>query len=349
MITNTTTGDTLVTALVPADPGVDGVLDPGASLAEQYPFTLPTGADGVGNMQITVTANVNHSAFESATSLTNANLQTYTNGGDFPSAPTTLTVGGVDFALIPRRNNVPQPGRAANDGKRHVVRHPGEHQRRYCAQHADQLHLREAGDTVGTVEVKGTGGADAVFNLVEGTNIRDFNNDGYNNTIAPGTPSASFGSGQVRLDMQTFVLPECVRHCPDHGHHLHKQRRHSARESVPGGGDRDDGIGPVAARSARQRRGARHREQSTHDGRLRKRASRPGVDRARPRKRLGRKGDDLTNDTTPTFDVTVNEAGLIQVDFKGDGTSTASQTVTAAGTYSIHVAQPSPTAAIRPR
>ena len=45
------------------------------------------------------------------------------------------------------------------------------------------------------------------FNLVEGTNIRDYNNDGYNNTIAAGTPSLSYGNGQVRLDMQTFVLP----------------------------------------------------------------------------------------------------------------------------------------------
>ena len=33
VITNTTTGDTLAMALVPVDPGVDGVLDPGASVA----------------------------------------------------------------------------------------------------------------------------------------------------------------------------------------------------------------------------------------------------------------------------------------------------------------------------
>ena len=47
----------------------------------------------------------------------------------------------------------------------------------------------------------------------------------------------------------------------------------------------------------------------------------------------GVKGDDLTNVTTPTFDVTVNEAGTILVDYKGDGTATATQTVSAAGTY----------------
>ena len=42
---------------------------------------------------------------------------------------------------------------------------------------------------------------------MQGTNIRDHNNDVYNNTIAPGTPSAEFGGGQVRLDRQTFALP----------------------------------------------------------------------------------------------------------------------------------------------
>ena len=56
----------------------------------------------MGNLQVSVTANVNHSAFERGTSLVNANLQTYSNGTDYPVAPTTLTVGGVDFALVPQ-------------------------------------------------------------------------------------------------------------------------------------------------------------------------------------------------------------------------------------------------------
>ena len=143
VITNTTTGDTLVTALVPIDPAVDGVLDPGSSLAEQYAFTLPSGADGTGNIQVTVTANVNHSAFESGTSLTNANLQTYANGGDYPIAPTTLSVGGVDFALIPDGTASSSVGSPADRCQRHFVRHSGEHRRRHGPQHADQLGLRD--------------------------------------------------------------------------------------------------------------------------------------------------------------------------------------------------------------
>ncbi len=47
----------------------------------------------------------------------------------------------------------------------------------------------------------------------------------------------------------------------------------------------------------------------------------------------GVKGDNRTNLPTPTFDVTVNQAGTIAVDYKGDGTATASQSVSSGGTY----------------
>src|SRR5262249_2752008 len=63
-----------------------------------------------------------------------------------------------------------------------------------------------AGSDIATVEFRGLNGSDARFDLVEGTNIRDHFNGSFNNTIAPGTPSAAFGSSD-RLDGQTFVLP----------------------------------------------------------------------------------------------------------------------------------------------
>src|SRR5262249_32957706 len=69
------------------------------------------------------------------------------------------------------------------------------------------------GDTVGSVEFKATGGLDYSVNLVEGGNIRDFNNDDYNNAIGQGAPggtylaTASSGGGQSRLDEQGFALP----------------------------------------------------------------------------------------------------------------------------------------------
>jgi hypothetical protein len=43
--------------------------------------------------------------------------------------------------------------------------------------------------------------------------------------------------------------------------------------------------------------------------------------------------DGLTNVTKPTFDVAVNQAGTIGIDFDGNGTTDATQTVSLAGTY----------------
>ena len=45
--------------------------------------------------------------------------------------------------------------------------------------------------------------------------------------------------------------------------------------------------------------------------------------------------DNVTNDTTPKYLVTVNKTGLIEVDFDADGTFDASQQVTASGSFSF--------------
>ncbi|MGF1632984.1 MAG: CARDB domain-containing protein [Phycisphaerae bacterium] len=45
--------------------------------------------------------------------------------------------------------------------------------------------------------------------------------------------------------------------------------------------------------------------------------------------------DDLTNDTTPTFDVIVNQPGIITVDWTGDGVADVTLTAAAAGTSSF--------------
>ncbi len=71
----------------------------------------------------------------------------------------------------------------------------------------------EYGDTVGAVEFEATGGLTYTVDLVEGQNIRDHNNDGYEDSIGLAglgdtyLGSASYGGGQVRLDEQGFVLP----------------------------------------------------------------------------------------------------------------------------------------------
>ena len=53
-VLNTSTGQTLISADVSQNAG--GVLPTGQSVAETYPLTLPNGNSGVGNLQITVTA-----------------------------------------------------------------------------------------------------------------------------------------------------------------------------------------------------------------------------------------------------------------------------------------------------
>ena len=333
VITNTTTGDTLTTALVHTDPDVEGVLAPGGSLAQEFTFTLPTTADGTGNIQITITANVDHSAFESATSLTNANLRTYSNGGDYPAAPTMLSVGGVDFALIPDGTVPSSLGILQTGTSGSSVDIPVNIAGGTVLNTLINSAYGIAGDTVGTVEVKGTNGADAIFNLVEGTNIRDHNNDGYENAVAAGTPSATFGNGQVRLDMQTFTLPAAFATATITDIILTSQGGTpqgnpflaAATVATTSGPSQfvllGSGVVPDVTNDATT---------TVVSG-----SAVPGqvsvvLD---PASDSGVKGDDRTDITTPTFDVTVNEDGVIQVDFKGDGTATAMQTVAAAGQY----------------
>jgi hypothetical protein len=65
------------------------------------------------------------------------------------------------------------------------------------------------GATVGTVEFLGSAGGDYVVNLVEGTNVRDHYNDGWQNIISGPTVVNAFTSpdGMDRLDMQIYNLP----------------------------------------------------------------------------------------------------------------------------------------------
>ena len=93
------------------------------------------------------------------------------------------------------------------------------------------------GDTVGSVEFQATGGLDYTVNLVEGGDIRDHNNDGFNNTIGQGklggmyVGSVYYGGGQVRLDEQGFVLPASLQLGDPDRHHPARVRRVSRRES----------------------------------------------------------------------------------------------------------------------
>src|SRR5205085_2730854 len=188
------------------DPSIYGPLLPGGTLARQFAFTLPTDDNGAGNIQITVNVNVNHTAFEQGTSLVNGNLRSLSSS--YPAAPTTVAAGGVDFALMPIASSTNSLGVLqtgfGGPNSFDIGVHIAGATTAYTLINSDYGSF---GATAGTIEFKGTGGLDAAFSLVEGTNIRDYNNDGYNNQIAAGTPSLIFANGQVRLDTQTFALP----------------------------------------------------------------------------------------------------------------------------------------------
>ena len=133
----------------------------------------------------------------------NADLQTYGSGTLYPTGGTTLNVGGVPFTLA----NYP-------GGRTGAIQLNGAPDQ-YIADSVDipvniadpstvytliNSFFGQAGFLDGALEFFGTGGAYAKFNLVQGTNIRDYDNDGlYDNDIASGTlpqPSAMapFGS-----------------------------------------------------------------------------------------------------------------------------------------------------------
>ena len=332
-ITNTTTGDTLASALVPYDPNQYGPALPGSSVPQSYVFTLPTTADGSGNIEVTVTANYSHTAYSTGTNLANANLQTYANGGYYPVAPDTLTVGGVDFALPARRRAANSFGVLQTNGAGTSFDIPVNIVGPAVGYTLINSTYGEAGDNVGSVEFKGTNGADAIFPLVEGTNIRDYNNDGYENASAAGTPSAEFGNGQVRLDMQTFVLPASFATATltdiiltsTGGTPQGNPFMAAATVATASGPSQLVLLGSGTAPDVTNSQTVTVNSGSAVPGQV-SIVLDPGSD-------SGVHGDDLTNVTTPTFDVTVNEAGTITVDFKSDGADIATQAVSAAGTY----------------
>jgi Bacterial Ig-like domain (group 3) len=143
----------------------------------------------------------------------NSNLQSYANGLDFPTGGSSLTVGGIGFTLANYSGGgtgiiqTPSQANASSFDVKVNVANPN------TVYTLINSTYGEYGDTVGAVEFKATGGLDYTVNLVEGQDIRDYNNYTYNNTNGQGAlggiylGSASFGGGVVRLDKLGFTLP----------------------------------------------------------------------------------------------------------------------------------------------
>jgi hypothetical protein len=138
--------------------------------------------------------------------LLNQNLRGFTDGGSYPVAPTTLTVGGVDFNLVSVPNISNSLGIYLPDSNT-MTSIP-----------VNNIFGATTGYTLinsvfggeglinGRIEFIGTNSAFASFDLLQGFNIRDHRQGNYNNLVTdPTIVTAQFGN--ARLDRQTFNLP----------------------------------------------------------------------------------------------------------------------------------------------
>jgi hypothetical protein len=138
----------------------------------------------------------------------NNNIQTYTNGSNYPSGGTVLTNDGISFTLA-YYTAMSGTGVIQTDQSSYTV--ATDIQGASTVYTLINSAYGAFGDTVGSVKFVATGGLEYTVDLVEGQNIRDHNQDGFNNTIGEGSLGYmyihTFGFGPVRLDEQEFVLP----------------------------------------------------------------------------------------------------------------------------------------------
>jgi hypothetical protein len=160
------------------------------------------------------------------TGQTSANLQGYTLGFNYPLGGAQINVNGVPFGIATEQG---MPGTTG------IVQSPDLGPENFPSglpgafsysfpvpanTHATALYTLinsaygEPGTQLGMVTVTGTGGETAVLNLIEGGNVRDHNNDGFDNTVSdPNVASIYFLGGLAapdspsRLDRQVLDLP----------------------------------------------------------------------------------------------------------------------------------------------
>lgn len=141
----------------------------------------------------------------SISGFTNADLRTYTNGTNYPIAPTTLMVGGVPFGLVPL-GTIPNSLGIVQDGGTDVFNIPTSVFGATTVYTLINSAFGESGANIATVQFIGAGGAFASFDLIEGLNVRDHFNGFFNNIVTDPT-IATVNFGDVRFDRQSFVLP----------------------------------------------------------------------------------------------------------------------------------------------
>lgn len=138
---------------------------------------------------------------------TNADIRTYTNGSNYPSALSNLTVGGVPFALEQFAGNANTLGAIQSPAGNSLFSIPTNVLGATTVYTLINSAFGSFGSLIGQIDFIGTGGAFATFNLVEGVNVRDHFNSVFNNIVTDPTIVTANFAGDVRLDRQTFNLP----------------------------------------------------------------------------------------------------------------------------------------------
>ena len=149
-------------------------------------------------------------------SLTTADLNTYTNGSYYPLGGTQITVGGVGFETSTYAGG-PDSGVIQLNGD------PADWPPAFPASVSvpvNQAGVKTVytlinssfgleGTDVGSVELVGSSGT-YTYTLTEGVNVRDHYNGTFVNTATDLAGSIYFGDGSVRLDMQAFAVPSGI-------------------------------------------------------------------------------------------------------------------------------------------
>ncbi len=140
-------------------------------------------------------------------SLVNTDLTTYSNGGDYPPNGGPLAVSGVPFILSTiAPNNDTAIIQGSEDGAQSYTI-PINAAGITTVYTLMNSAFGSCGTTIGELDFTGAASGTYVYLLTEGVNIRDHNQSSFCNTAADLSGSASFGGGQVRLDMQEIDLP----------------------------------------------------------------------------------------------------------------------------------------------
>jgi PEP-CTERM motif len=149
----------------------------------------------------------------------NADLQTYTSGGDYQVGGSQLNAGGVPFGLAlldntPGTTGVLQTPYNGGQVESYTFYVPSG---TYATALYTLINTSWGDDGVneGSVVVTGSGGETATLDLIEGFNIRDHYNGFYCNTYTDPTLVPTYFANQVpnstdgpvRLDRQMLVLP----------------------------------------------------------------------------------------------------------------------------------------------